>query len=319
MPAQPRTATTITKTLRAIWPKPARLSTTVTTDGNIQVTTGSGFRRSAAYIGNRLQQATGQTWEFVSATDLRGSSGSIRITYRPAGPVSDTAERADIVEAITILAGRPGGPVRLADLRRCVAYLDTASYVRILLDLDRDRVVQLEADPDRRGLTTLDRATAISRAGRPRHLVRIVQTDTDTPTDTAHPTEEPTLTRATITAAALAAGTEKQCTTTYNCPKRLGHDGLCAKTAFAWMIPPTWTLTNQMQFSRQLKHAARVAADMCTHPSFGGEHMPAMFDAYDKSVSEAGIEQGGTEAALVAYADWINAVVAATAANRTND
>ncbi len=88
-----------------------------------------------------------------------------------------TAE-GSIVTAVQALETRPGGPVRLADLRdRIGDWMDAAAVTRTLVQLDNERVVQLEPDPYRAGLTDRDRAAAVELGGQQTHLVRLVDGD----------------------------------------------------------------------------------------------------------------------------------------------
>lgn len=78
-----------------------------------------------------------------------------------------------IVEAIGDLSPRPGGCVRLTMLRDLLADIDRDTLDASLIDLDRQRIVQLEPDPDRAVLTAADRACSIELGGQSMHLVRL--------------------------------------------------------------------------------------------------------------------------------------------------
>jgi hypothetical protein len=73
------------------------------------------------------------------------------------------------------LAARPGGTVRLADLRERLGAVDKDDLDRTLIEMDDNRQIQLEPDPDRRGLTSHDHAAAVSFSGRAMHLMRAVR------------------------------------------------------------------------------------------------------------------------------------------------
>ena len=82
-----------------------------------------------------------------------------------------TAE-GSILTACRALADRPGGTVRLADLReRLSDWMDADAVNRTLIELDRARVIQLDPDPDRAGLTSSDRAAAVNLGGQEMHLM----------------------------------------------------------------------------------------------------------------------------------------------------
>ena len=77
-----------------------------------------------------------------------------------------------VIDTISQLERRPGGTVRLTDVR---AHLGDDPVVgEVLLKLNDARRIQLEPDPDRRGLTAEDHAAAVPLAGRPMHLARRV-------------------------------------------------------------------------------------------------------------------------------------------------
>jgi hypothetical protein len=82
-----------------------------------------------------------------------------------------------ILDACSELATRPGGPVRIADVRRHLPDEWTHERVTsVLLWMDDRRLVQLEPDPYRMGLTSEDHAAAIQKlSGKETHLVRVVQ------------------------------------------------------------------------------------------------------------------------------------------------
>jgi hypothetical protein len=309
MPAT--TATAITRELRTIWPSPTRLSTRITADGTAEITTGIGGRLHADNIGRYLERATGRPWTFVKVTALRGSTGAVRITYALSADDEPTVAE-QITEKIAGLATRPGGTVSLVDLALALPGIDVATFVQTLLVLDGARVVQLEAAPDQRSLTHLDCARAINVGGSRKHLVRLIDT-TDAAPDPAPATPEPHLPRNAITEAARVAGTEKECDT-YNCPKRAGHPDEHERTDLRlWKTPVTWTLACQMQFSRFLQHGYHATNDLRFQLILSSGRQPEVFAEYDR---KADLEPGETERAIAAYADWLNAVLLVTEAQR---
>lgn len=72
------------------------------------------------------------------------------------------------------MTSRPGGCVRLADLRTKFSTVARADLDRTLIDMDDERIIQLDPDPDRGGLTSADHAAAIDLVGRALHLMREV-------------------------------------------------------------------------------------------------------------------------------------------------
>lgn len=84
-----------------------------------------------------------------------------------------TAEES-ILAACRALIDRPGGTARLADVRdRIGDWMPVDAVTRLLIELDRARVIQLEPEPYRAGLTPQDRAAAVELGGQELHLVRI--------------------------------------------------------------------------------------------------------------------------------------------------
>lgn len=79
-----------------------------------------------------------------------------------------------ILAAYEALVSRPGGTIRLADLRAEIGVSDPEEVAATLLRLDRDRVIQLEPDPYRLGLTQADRECAVRLGGEDMHLLRVV-------------------------------------------------------------------------------------------------------------------------------------------------
>jgi len=84
-----------------------------------------------------------------------------------------TTKTQHIIAAADRLATRPGGPVRLTALRAALPAIDRNTLDALLLDLDDDRLIALEPDPDRLGLTADDHAAAVDLAGRQMHLLRV--------------------------------------------------------------------------------------------------------------------------------------------------
>ena len=81
-----------------------------------------------------------------------------------------TTLRARILDAINRIAG-PSGYASLTRLRVELADLDRNDLTRALLDMDAARVIQLDPDANRLGLTADERAAAIWLGGEYMHLV----------------------------------------------------------------------------------------------------------------------------------------------------
>jgi len=80
-----------------------------------------------------------------------------------------------ILAAYADLASRPGGTIYLAALRARLNGVAADELDRALVEMDDDRLIQMETDPDQRGLTAEMRAAAVRLAGRDMHLLRVVQ------------------------------------------------------------------------------------------------------------------------------------------------
>lgn len=78
-----------------------------------------------------------------------------------------------ILAAYDELATRPGGVVRLTDLRGHLGDIDQDELTDALVEMDRERQIQLEPDPDRAGLTVEDREAAINLGGQQMHLMLV--------------------------------------------------------------------------------------------------------------------------------------------------
>lgn len=86
--------------------------------------------------------------------------------------MTNTELFSQILAAYRSLATRPGGPVGLEKLREHLD-ADRNDVDRTLVEMDDHRLIHLEPDPDRRGLTAEARAAAVELAGRPMHLLRV--------------------------------------------------------------------------------------------------------------------------------------------------
>lgn len=71
------------------------------------------------------------------------------------------------------LAGEPGDLVSLARLRDELPDVPRRSLDQALLDLDRQRVIQLDPDPNRKALSDRAKAAAIPLGGEDMHLITI--------------------------------------------------------------------------------------------------------------------------------------------------
>ena len=84
------------------------------------------------------------------------------------------ATRAEILDAYRRLVSRPGGCIHLSVLRAALPHVGFDALSGMLLAMDADRLIQLEPDPDRLGLTAAMKAAAVLLAGEPMHLMREV-------------------------------------------------------------------------------------------------------------------------------------------------
>lgn len=82
--------------------------------------------------------------------------------------------RDQILAAYSDLVTRPGGSVSLADLRARLGSIGRDELDHALIEMDDDRVIQLEPDPDQAAFTPEYRAAAIRMCGRDLHLIREV-------------------------------------------------------------------------------------------------------------------------------------------------
>jgi hypothetical protein len=79
-----------------------------------------------------------------------------------------------IMAAYRELVNRPGGTITLVQLRNRLGSVNRATLDRTLLDMDDQRLIQLEPDPDRAALTSEDREAAVTMCGQAMHLMREV-------------------------------------------------------------------------------------------------------------------------------------------------
>ena len=84
------------------------------------------------------------------------------------------SERNQILTTYRDLVARPGGSVSLADLRARLGSIGRDELDRVLIEMDDERVIQLEPDPDQAAFTPGYRAAAIRMCGRDLHLMREV-------------------------------------------------------------------------------------------------------------------------------------------------
>jgi hypothetical protein len=89
---------------------------------------------------------------------------------RDAGPLS-VEDR--IRNAYGELAGEPGALVSLARLRDELSDIPRQNLDEALLDLDRQRAIQLDPDPNRKALSDRAKAAAIPLGGEDMHLITI--------------------------------------------------------------------------------------------------------------------------------------------------
>jgi len=91
-------------------------------------------------------------------------------TGEDSGPLSIEGR---IRQAYGELAGEPGALVSLARLRDELPDIPRKSLDEVLLDLDRQRAIQLEPDPHRVALSDRAKAAAIPLGGEDMHLITI--------------------------------------------------------------------------------------------------------------------------------------------------
>lgn len=108
------------------------------------------------------------TWQLLART-LPESLDELRSFLRPPPP----SLPEQILAAYRELATRPGGTVGLADLRKRLDDSDRDDVDRALIEMDRQRQIQLEPDPDRAALTPEARAAAVDLSGQQMHLILV--------------------------------------------------------------------------------------------------------------------------------------------------
>ncbi|MDR7278425.1 hypothetical protein [Catenuloplanes atrovinosus] len=108
------------------------------------------------------------TWQLVART-LPDSLPELR-SYIGVPPPS-LPDR--ILATYRNLVSRPGGTVSLSDLRKHLDVTDRGEVDRTLIDMDRQRRIQLEPDPDRAALTAEARDAAVVLSGQQMHLILV--------------------------------------------------------------------------------------------------------------------------------------------------
>jgi hypothetical protein len=107
------------------------------------------------------------------ADDLGAEQGTGEQVPAPPPPGPASVEDR-VLAAYDDLVSRPGGTVSLAVLREGLSSVSRDDLDQALLALDEARLIQLEPDPDRAGLTAEDRAATVTLGGREKHLLRRV-------------------------------------------------------------------------------------------------------------------------------------------------
>ncbi|GIF02028.1 hypothetical protein [Paractinoplanes rishiriensis] len=120
----------------------------------------------------------GPAWHLLYGTFRHLDAAMIKNGYqlsdvfavRDPGPLS-VDDR--IRQAYQELAGQPGALVSLARLRDALTDIPRKEVDMALLDLDRQRAIQLEPDPNRKALSDRAKAAAIALGGEDMHLITI--------------------------------------------------------------------------------------------------------------------------------------------------
>lgn len=83
----------------------------------------------------------------------------------------DEVTRRQLDDVYARLADRPGALVSLARLRRELAHIPASDLDRVLKQMDRERLLQLEPDPNQKAIGDEGQAAAIWLGGEKMHFV----------------------------------------------------------------------------------------------------------------------------------------------------
>jgi hypothetical protein len=123
-------------------------------------------------------EGVGAAWHLLYGTFRHLNDLMIKNGYQ----LSDVFAREDpgplsvedrIRQAYGELAGEPGALVSLARLRDELPDIPRKSLDEALLELDRQRAIQLDPDPNRKALSDRAKAAAIPLGGEDKHLITI--------------------------------------------------------------------------------------------------------------------------------------------------
>jgi hypothetical protein len=140
--------------------------------------TDHGWARGREELTLTPPEGVGAAWHLLYGAFRHLDALMIRNGYQ----LSDVFAREDsgplsiesrVVQAYGALAGEPGDLVSLARLRDELRDIPRESLDAALLDLDRQRTIQLEPDPHRIALSDRAKAAAIPLGGEDMHLITI--------------------------------------------------------------------------------------------------------------------------------------------------
>jgi hypothetical protein len=140
--------------------------------------TDEGWARGRDELTLAPPEGVGAAWHLLYGTFRHLNGMMIKNGYQ----LSDVFSREDpgplsvedrIKHAYGELAGQPGDLVSLARLRDELPDIPRKSLDAALLDLDRQRVIRLDTDPNRKALSDRAKAAAIPLGGEDMHLITI--------------------------------------------------------------------------------------------------------------------------------------------------
>ncbi len=140
--------------------------------------TDEGWVRARAELTLTPPDGVGAAWHLLYGTFRHLNSLMIKNGYQIADVFVETDFGARSIEArihaaYQELAVEPGALVSLARLRDQLPEIARPRLDEVLLDLDRQRVIQLEPDPNRIALSGQAKAAAIPLGGQDMHLITI--------------------------------------------------------------------------------------------------------------------------------------------------
>lgn len=140
--------------------------------------TDAGWARGREELTLAPPKGVGAAWHLLYSTFRRLDGLMIKNGYQLAD-VFDTTDpgpfsvQERILQAYAEVAGEPGALVSLALLRDQLPKIPRATVDESLLELDRQRAIQLEPDPNRKALSDRAKAAAIPLGGEDMHLITI--------------------------------------------------------------------------------------------------------------------------------------------------